>query len=687
MDINKAKRRSTANAIGCELKPYNIDTIIFLYHGCVSAEKLQRDGSKLFLELSLDQNYERVIECLARAGRKDLASKYSEACSNDGENLYSGVMKDIDDLGKTRLDEFRVVLVCIANELTDEEDLIILKDITHDDVPKRSLEKAKTVLDFFSLLMEEKILHPHTLDTALLDPMEHRGITAWKKHNGKISGFKERLAVSTAGEKKESKVNETTETGPEVAAEQTSVSNTDSLGEVQETTQKLPEGDQSSEEAQETQTKGKEVEPKQANEHPQNPNEAQEIVPNLTGNDQPLEQETEGAQGGAEEDPSQTSRKCVERQDTPQGAENEDSNSTGEDKEKQPQKPKTRRNATAADQPQIDEGRNQTSIPDTDSGGAKPKRRSTHNRVDNDDSGEYRMTSIPRGTAVIFNIEKFNRSQSHPPDIKIEDRTGSSVDADGIQRIFRKLHFIVERHDDCSIDTINDRLRDLASDTDHENADCIAIFILTHGKNGKLLDTNCVEFDFVPLRKYFKATDCKTLAGKPKMFFIQACQGSEPQGRYLKKDVVVIEDPSPPAPPVTSSPSSMSRSSLTTPSVPPPPPPPPPPTPPPPSLPLIQGFRASGGEQSPDEADFLVCCPTPGYVSYRHTECGSWFISAFLDTLERDCNSDHLLDILVTTNRILGNKTGNIQGTPCAQILDVNNSLRRKVFLRTNIDS
>ncbi|XP_021349273.1 caspase-1-like isoform X2 [Mizuhopecten yessoensis] len=124
--------------------------------------------------------------------------------------------------------------------------------------------------------------------------------------------------------------------------------------------------------------------------------------------------------------------------------------------------------------------RSSMKVPDT-----TPEHYKVSRPVENVRLGEYKMTRTPRGKAVIFNIENFRKSQNHATDEPIKDRTGSSIDADGLVKVFNHLHFDVERFDDFSFNEINGRLRNLGEETDHDNVDCIAIFILTHGQNGK----------------------------------------------------------------------------------------------------------------------------------------------------------------------------------------------------------
>jgi caspase-like apoptosis-related cysteine protease len=57
---------------------------------------------------------------------------------------------------------------------------------------------------------------------------------------------------------------------------------------------------------------------------------------------------------------------------------------------------------------------------------------------------------------------------------------------------------------------------------DHSDADCIAVIVLTHGEYGLLIPHDkYVKYEVDLLWKPFTADKCPTLAGKPKLFFIQ----------------------------------------------------------------------------------------------------------------------------------------------------------------------
>jgi len=61
--------------------------------------------------------------------------------------------------------------------------------------------------------------------------------------------------------------------------------------------------------------------------------------------------------------------------------------------------------------------------------------------------------------------------------------------------------------------------RVLASKEDHSDCDCFAVAVLSHGDKGLLYGTDNSEIDIDTFIGPIK--DCRTLAGKPKIFIIQ----------------------------------------------------------------------------------------------------------------------------------------------------------------------
>lgn len=69
----------------------------------------------------------------------------------------------------------------------------------------------------------------------------------------------------------------------------------------------------------------------------------------------------------------------------------------------------------------------------------------------------------------------------------------------------------------------------LVSRMDHKDNDCLLIAILSHGELG-FLHSKDTHYKLESITSYFSADRCPSLAGKPKLFFIQACQGDNLDG-------------------------------------------------------------------------------------------------------------------------------------------------------------
>lgn len=63
------------------------------------------------------------------------------------------------------------------------------------------------------------------------------------------------------------------------------------------------------------------------------------------------------------------------------------------------------------------------------------------------------------------------------------------------------------------------------SKKDHRNMDCFICFIFSHGEKDKIKGVDEESVNIEDLVNCFTGINCPSLAGKPKVFFIQACQG------------------------------------------------------------------------------------------------------------------------------------------------------------------
>ena len=69
-------------------------------------------------------------------------------------------------------------------------------------------------------------------------------------------------------------------------------------------------------------------------------------------------------------------------------------------------------------------------------------------------------------------------------------------------------------------------LREL-SKLNHSSFDCMIVAILSHGIDGAIygIDEHLVKVEDIV--RYFDGQNCPTMAGKPKLFFLQACRGGK----------------------------------------------------------------------------------------------------------------------------------------------------------------
>jgi len=212
------------------------------------------------------------------------------------------------------------------------------------------------------------------------------------------------------------------------------------------------------------------------------------------------------------------------------------------------------------------------------------------------DADNYNMNHRRRGKAIVFNHMNFESK------LGLRPRNGTHNDRDNLRVVLRQLDFEVEVYNDLPYKEI-ERILESAAMEDHSDADCILVTVLSHGELGILYAS---DHPFKPenLWTHFTADKCPSLAGKPKLFFIQACQGDR-----LDSGVKVVADRT----------------------------------------------EADAGPVSykiPNHADFLIGYSTiPGFYSWRNTTAGSWFIQALCHVLQNEGNSRDLLSILTRVCR------------------------------------
>ncbi|XP_042081415.1 caspase-8-like isoform X1 [Haplochromis burtoni] len=214
----------------------------------------------------------------------------------------------------------------------------------------------------------------------------------------------------------------------------------------------------------------------------------------------------------------------------------------------------------------------------------------------------YQIISRPVGLCVIINNNNFKDGSQ---------RRGTDKDAQSLAEVFRCLGFRVLMCEDLNKDQMDQALTFVASLADMsqlqkfnfkewdgssfvdpqqvlEHGDAFICSILSHGKKGVVLGTDRNPLPIKEITRKFRGCDQSVLTGKPKVFLIQACQGSNIQRGVQMNDMEIDDDTSP----------------LTI----------------------------------PEEADVLVAMATvEDHASLRHIVDGSWFVQSLCEQLKEHC--------------------------------------------------
>ncbi|BFZ23608.1 hypothetical protein BsWGS_26647 [Bradybaena similaris] len=282
------------------------------------------------------------------------------------------------------------------------------------------------------------------------------------------------------------------------------------------------------------------------------------------------------------------------------------------------------------------------------------------------------MSAKPRGQVLIINNEHF-------VDKGLSDRAGTLADRKSLEKLFDTLGFDVR----CDSNKTKEEMWQLlvieAKRNYHETAQCFVLFILSHGHTGVVFGTdgylkdghpqNCLEIkDIIEL--FCKS---KALQGKPKLFFIQACQGAaknegHPVGQTDASDKSrptkrQKTDPSDSGTPQNSAAAAAAGSASMT--------------------PFSAGHLSDDdnckqeklvleakttlnevlpstqaddfGDKIPWNADVFVALATvSGFLSYRNTTIGSWFIQAISYVFAKYAYKYDLNKLMTRVNNLVG---------------------------------
>ena len=141
----------------------------------------------------------------------------------------------------------------------------------------------------------------------------------------------------------------------------------------------------------------------------------------------------------------------------------------------------------------------------------------------------YTMGRHSKGVCMIISNEKFH------PSLQLNTRKGSEVDLKAASDMFTDLGYEVRVYPNQTYHELMKNMDRVATYENHDKFDSIAIVVLSHGNEGTIYAYD-KPFPTNKLWEPFTAENSPTLAGKPKMFFIQACQGG-----LMDEGVTVVE--------------------------------------------------------------------------------------------------------------------------------------------------
>lgn len=267
------------------------------------------------------------------------------------------------------------------------------------------------------------------------------------------------------------------------------------------------------------------------------------------------------------------------------------------------------------------------------------------------------------------------------PVLLLQNRGGCDKDEKRVEKVFCGLGFLVKVLRNLSSGEMRSELACIGNKTDHSAYDAFVAVIMTHGGLGELYGVNGDAFPVHQLTLDFTAERCPSLAGKPKLFFIQACRGDEYQFGYALPAAGSAEDAAP------TNPGSASPNPLEI------------------GVSQVEGEAVEEATEDAEEkppiiaaklprkqrlvpnfADFLLSYATlAGFKAQRDSQQGSIYIQTLCHHLEVYGRSRSLLDIVTSVHREVSEKvfreaeSPDQEGTVFQQTPEVRHTLTRRV--------
>ncbi|XP_019626604.1 PREDICTED: malignant fibrous histiocytoma-amplified sequence 1 homolog [Branchiostoma belcheri] len=272
------------------------------------------------------------------------------------------------------------------------------------------------------------------------------------------------------------------------------------------------------------------------------------------------------------------------------------------------------------------------------------------------ENDSYKMTSDPRGVALIISNTDFTDSTRNRP--------GGAKDLDNLRKICGKLKLQQEIKQNLTAQEIAAVTKDV-SKRDHSSYDCFVLFLLSHGAETGVLGTDGEHVSVDSIISSFQA--CKSLVGKPKLFFIQACRGGD-RDKGLEQTDSATDEASSVSQTGTEASDGGTEATASQ----------PPPTAPPPAP--VESPDAGEGTL-PTASDRLVMYATVhGHVSWRNSNTGTWLVEALADVITEHADTEELQDMLRMVNAKVADFKTETHEHEYKQQPEITHTLRKRLY-------
>ena len=118
-----------------------------------------------------------------------------------------------------------------------------------------------------------------------------------------------------------------------------------------------------------------------------------------------------------------------------------------------------------------------------------------------------------------------------------EERAGAKADGENLSKALKKLRYNLYKdqvHENCTAFRINELVKE-AVNVDHSKSDSFICCLLSHGDSELIFGTDDKKVYLEDIKKM--VINCKSLVGKPKIFFVQSCRGEAlPDAHHVQFD-------------------------------------------------------------------------------------------------------------------------------------------------------